>query len=553
MAQTPVLIEQASDTVPFLATGDKTAGDVVLAGTVPMIVKRDVDYSENPLGTVSLGIEELWLMPQKAEVISAGDAVYWDATGNPVTGTAGTGAATAVATSVPVGRAAPLQPNGTNATAAVDSYVSVIPNAARLATTIAGAVTATSITGSDSSLDIQGLAGSSSAGGAIAMAGGAADGAGNAGGASTNVGGAGATSAAGTGGAGGSIARTGGAGGTETNAGTGGAGGSAASTGGAGGAVTGAGTGGAGGQAGIFGGVGGATSTTGTGGVGGAISGTGGAGGAATGAGTGGAGGAAAHTAGSGGTAATTGTGGAGGASGHTAGAGGAAGAGGTGGAGGAANLTAGVGGLAATNGTGGAGGAVNVLGAAGGATATGTGGAGSSITITAGAGGTASGAGTSGAGGNVVITAGASAAGGGTAGKQGMVRILSPTSSAVTVTAKTTDATLTIAELLTGFLTGTHAVGGTQTYTLPTGTNMTAGCACGDGEGFEWSLVNLSAAAADTLTVAAGVDHTIVGIALVASVHASTGGAATGYGINSSRWYSRKTTGNTWVTYRIG
>jgi hypothetical protein len=133
------------------------------------------------------------------------------------------------------------------------------------------------------------------------------------------------------------------------------------------------------------------------------------------------------------------------------------------------------------------------------------------------------------------------------------MVRVKSRMSSKVTVTAKTTAATLTIAELLTGILTGTHNVGSTQGYTLPTGTYMSAGCACGDGEGFEWSLINLSAAAADSITVTAGADHTIVGAPVVISVHSTTGGAITSMGNASSRWYSRKTTANTWVTYRLG
>jgi len=118
------------------------------------------------------------------------------------------------------------------------------------------------------------------------------------------------------------------------------------------------------------------------------------------------------------------------------------------------------------------------------------------------------------------------------------------------TITAKTTDATLTIAELLTGFLTGTHAIGATQTYTLPTGTNMSAGCACGDLDGFYWTLLNLSGAAVDTLTLGAGADHTIVGPVLVESSHGTTGGLT---GTAASRWFSKKVTGNTWVTYRVG
>jgi hypothetical protein len=125
--------------------------------------------------------------------------------------------------------------------------------------------------------------------------------------------------------------------------------------------------------------------------------------------------------------------------------------------------------------------------------------------------------------------------------------------SSKVTVSAKTTAATLTIAELLTGLLTATHTAGSTVAYTLPTGTDMSTGCAAGDGEGFEWTLINLSAAAADSITVTANTDHTIVGAPVVISVHSTTGGAITSMGNASSRWYSRKTTSNTWVTYRLG
>ena len=73
----------------------------MLIGTVVAMVKRDIDFSENPLGTVSLGNNELWRVPQKAETIAAGDAVYWDPTGDPVTGAAGTGAATGTATAYP--------------------------------------------------------------------------------------------------------------------------------------------------------------------------------------------------------------------------------------------------------------------------------------------------------------------------------------------------------------------------------------------------------------------------------------------------------------------
>ena len=160
--------------------------------------------------------------------------------------------------------------------------MSVIPNAARLATTVAGSVTANDITGSDSSLGILGKAGASGAGGAVAGVGGAGDGAGNAGGAWTITGGAGVAHTTGTGGAGGAVGATGGAGG-GCSTGTGGAGGAATRTGGAGGNASGAGTGGAGGSTAATGGAGG-TAVAGTGGAGGAATCTGGAGGADSGA-----------------------------------------------------------------------------------------------------------------------------------------------------------------------------------------------------------------------------------------------------------------------------
>jgi hypothetical protein len=60
--------------------------------------------------------------------------------------------------------------------------------------------------------------------------------------------------------------------------------------------------------------------------------------------------------------------------------------------------------------------------------------------------------------------------------------------------------------------------------------------------------LINLSAAALDTVTVTAGEGHTIVGNAIVQSVHASTGLI---YG-SSGMFRTKKTAANTMVTYRI-
>lgn len=113
---------------------------------------------------------------------------------------------------------------------------------------------------------------------------------------------------------------------------------------------------------------------------------------------------------------------------------------------------------------------------------------------------------------------------------------------------AETSAVTLTAAELLAFINTGTHATGSNINYQLPTGTAMDAGADLAVDEGFEWSLLNLSAAAADTITITANTNHTVVGIMVVQSAHSTTGGL---YG-NAARFFTRKTAANTFVTYRI-
>jgi hypothetical protein len=123
------------------------------------------------------------------------------------------------------------------------------------------------------------------------------------------------------------------------------------------------------------------------------------------------------------------------------------------------------------------------------------------------------------------------------------------------TVTAKTTAATLTVAELKTGLITGLHAAGATQAYTLPLGTTMdavitgaTAGIMAGKYEAFDWTLINTSVNAVDTITVTANTGHTLVGSGIVQSSHSTTGGL---YG-NAATFRTRRTATNTWITYRL-
>ena len=117
------------------------------------------------------------------------------------------------------------------------------------------------------------------------------------------------------------------------------------------------------------------------------------------------------------------------------------------------------------------------------------------------------------------------------------------------TPTAETTAVTLTIAKLLTGIITATHTAGATQAYTLPTGALTDAWPAFGIDDYFDWYLINLSAAAADTVTVtAAATGHTIVGNPIVQSAHSSTGGVMG----NSAGFRTVKTAAATFISYRI-
>lgn len=107
------------------------------------------------------------------------------------------------------------------------------------------------------------------------------------------------------------------------------------------------------------------------------------------------------------------------------------------------------------------------------------------------------------------------------------------------TPTAKTADATLTIAELLTRIVTATSA--SAVALTLPTGTLTDAGLAGGTllvGQSFDWYVINLGSSSG-AVTMTAGVAHTYVGAAVVAIA-------------TSAHFRTRKTAANTFVTYRI-
>jgi hypothetical protein len=117
--------------------------------------------------------------------------------------------------------------------------------------------------------------------------------------------------------------------------------------------------------------------------------------------------------------------------------------------------------------------------------------------------------------------------------------------------TAETGAATITIADILSGIVTITQSTGATVALTVDTGTAMDTGmpASFGIGQYIDWTVINLSAAAADTATVTTASGHTLVGTMIVQSAHASTGLL---YG-NSVTFRSRRTAANTWITYRAG
>ncbi len=217
MAQTQTPTSRVVDEgeyIPYTPVSAVYGGDIVVVGTIPLLAESDIAAAE--LG--NLACEGIWKMPKDSSSFTAGDAVYWDSDGNPVTGTAGTGAASSTATGNN------LIGFVTADAASGDDYVYVKASAAKRTATIAGSVTADDITGSDSAL---GIAGQPAAqGGAVSVTGGTSSTGGNAGGAVSLVGGTpGATGVGGaasvTGGAGGATSGTGGAvaiaGGAGTN------------------------------------------------------------------------------------------------------------------------------------------------------------------------------------------------------------------------------------------------------------------------------------------------------------------------------------------------
>lgn len=271
MAQTPALFLQEGRTIDYTPDADVAAGQVVLVGNIPAI--PSVPIAAGRKG--ALNIAGVFQVPKTSDTFALGDSVYWDADADPVSGTAGSGAADSTASGNY------LMGVCIEAADADDAYVKTLLTAAQRTTSIGGSIQTDDISASDSTLTIGGY--QAATGGTVTLSGGTSTGGGTAGGATTIVGGTG-----GAAGAGGAVIVTGGSPASGNAAGGAGtfSGGAGSGT-GAGGAVTtkggDSGTGATGNGGAWAGGGGAATSTNGTGGAASLT------GGVATGTGTGGA------------------------------------------------------------------------------------------------------------------------------------------------------------------------------------------------------------------------------------------------------------------------
>jgi predicted RecA/RadA family phage recombinase len=83
------IFQQAGEAVDYTPAGAVTAGDVVVIGSTPLVAFRDI--AAGILG--ALATEGVFKVLKTTDVFAAGDPVYWTPTADPVSGTAGTGAA----------------------------------------------------------------------------------------------------------------------------------------------------------------------------------------------------------------------------------------------------------------------------------------------------------------------------------------------------------------------------------------------------------------------------------------------------------------------------
>lgn len=107
--QTPTIIVNSGDSAPYTSGSQVFAGDVDLIGLNPAVAPMDIGVGFVGTLTVTARVRA----PKDNSVFNQGDPVYWNPTGNPTGGTAGTGCATSQSSgNYPWGTAALAQLTG---------------------------------------------------------------------------------------------------------------------------------------------------------------------------------------------------------------------------------------------------------------------------------------------------------------------------------------------------------------------------------------------------------------------------------------------------------
>jgi len=110
MAQVAAVRRQSSgDTIDYTPGSAVTAGDVVVVGNIVGVAESSIAASVQ--GSLSIG--GVWRLPKITGAITAGQKLYWDPAGDPVSGDSSSGAITATAGSLKVaGYAVAAQASG---------------------------------------------------------------------------------------------------------------------------------------------------------------------------------------------------------------------------------------------------------------------------------------------------------------------------------------------------------------------------------------------------------------------------------------------------------
>lgn len=97
MAQVPATRYQSTGcTIDYTPGSDVTAGDVIVLGSIVGIATQDIASGVKG----ALTIQGVFKVPKITGANAVGTLIYWDPAGDPVGGTAGTGAATSTAGSL---------------------------------------------------------------------------------------------------------------------------------------------------------------------------------------------------------------------------------------------------------------------------------------------------------------------------------------------------------------------------------------------------------------------------------------------------------------------